>query len=508
MSWLAVYPVPKGVPILNDYRVRVRIEEGLEWKELDTYMAKIDMHNVREVSVAYFDFEGKVECEIESLTENIDSAQIRPDSENVEFQKEGNILRFFLERPANLSIEINKNRFNNLHLFAGSSAESVQIVKAIEDAQNTRMSGSESKDKEDSLMVCKFGLSERTVCATVIKPTEKEIDFETVINKAAYCDGTRVICFAPGLHRLKGDCVSLPSNTSVILAGGAVVMGGFLIDHKSNVSVMGKGVIFLGHVKRETYLRGVDIRFSQNISVKGITIINPAHYSIHLGSSSNIYISDIKAFSCVGWSDGIDMMACENVLIEQVFLRNSDDCIAVYGRRFDYTGDTRNIVVRDSVFWADVAHPIMIGVHGDAENGGSILENISFENIDILEHHEPQDDYLGCMAINAGDGNTVQNVSFKNIFVEQFERGKLLDLQVKWNRKYNDVPGKTIKNIIFENIFYSGDGEHTSEINGFSKDQKVEGVRFKNLVVRGMHVRKPEDGNIHIGEFTQNIQFE
>ena len=97
MSWLTVYPAPKGVPILTDYHVRVRIEPEMEWKELDTYKAKIDMHNVREVSTAYFDFEGKVECEVESLTENIDSAQIRPDSANVKFQKEGNILRFFLE---------------------------------------------------------------------------------------------------------------------------------------------------------------------------------------------------------------------------------------------------------------------------------------------------------------------------------------------------------------------------------------------------------------------------
>ena len=318
MSWLTVYPAPKGVPILTDYRVRVRIEPEMEWKELDTYKAKIDMHNVREVSAAYFDFEGKVECEVESLTENIDSAQIRPDSANVKFQKEGNILRFFLERPANLSIEINGNRFNNLHLFAGSSTESAQIVKIIKDTENIRVS-SNLKEAKDSLMVCKFELSGKNVCASVIRPTEKEIDFDAVIDAAAYPNGQRVICFAPGLHRFKEDCVSLPSNTTVILAGGAVVMGGFLIDHKKNVSVMGRGVIFLGHVKRETYLRGVDVRFSQNIFVEGVTIINPAHYSIHLGSSGNIHIRDIKAFSCEGWSDGIDMMACENVLIEKVY---------------------------------------------------------------------------------------------------------------------------------------------------------------------------------------------
>ncbi|MDE6167478.1 MAG: hypothetical protein K2G28_03365 [Acetatifactor sp.] len=55
------YPIPEGVPVLKDFRVRVRIPDQ-EWVELGTYRAKIDMHDVREASVAYFDFCGQVEC--------------------------------------------------------------------------------------------------------------------------------------------------------------------------------------------------------------------------------------------------------------------------------------------------------------------------------------------------------------------------------------------------------------------------------------------------------------
>src|SRR5690606_39407575 len=55
----------------------------------------------------------------------------------------------------------------------------------------------------------------------------------------------------------------------------------------------------------------------------------------------------------------------------------SDDCIAIYGHRWSYYGDTRNITVRNSVLWADVAHPTMVGIHGDHHNNGSLIENIS-----------------------------------------------------------------------------------------------------------------------------------
>ena len=70
------------------------------------------------------------------------------------------------------------------------------------------------------------------------------------------------------------------------------------------------------------------------------------------------------------------------------------------------------------------------------------------------------------------------------------------------------MPGKVKRDCIFNNILSSGDGEHTSEIDGVAKERKVEGVKFKNLVLRGAHIQKPEDGNIHIGEFAENIQFE
>lgn len=480
MDRLMVYPAPKGVPMMRAYRVKVRTK-GQDWQEVDTYLAKVDMHNVREVSMAYFDFEGRVECEVTSLLEEVRTVQIRPVSAGVEYKLEGNKIHFFLEKPAKLSVEVNGNRFANLHLFAGV-ADGVDGMDGVEDGQPGQ--------------------------GTVIAPSDGELDLRAVIDAAGFSDGRRVVFLAPGLHRLKENRCALPSDTTVILAGGAVVMGEFFIGNQRNVSILGKGMIYLGHVKKETYLRGVDIQFSDNVTVRGITVMNPAHYSFHLGSSRNLWIQDVKAFSCVGWSDGIDMMACENVRIEDVFLRNSDDCIAIYGMRGEFTGDTRNVSVKNAILWADVAHPTMIGTHGDAKHGGSIIENISFENIDILEHHEPQDDYLGCMAINVGDANTVRNVSYKDVRVEPFERGKLLDLQVRWNKKYNDVPGKSIRNVMFEDIFYDGEGEHTSVINGFSQDKKVEGVRFRNLVVRGVPVKKPEDGNILIGEFAEDVRFE
>ena len=160
-------------------------------------------------------------------------------------------------------------------------------------------------------------------------------------------------------------------------------------------------------------------------------------------------------------------------MLYEVITRTSDDCIAIYGGRWEYHGASRDITIKNSVLWADVAHPTNIGTHGDSEQGGNLIERIHFQNIDILEHHEIQAEYLGCLAINAGDNNMVQNVIYEDIRIEPFEHGKVFDFQVKCNPHYNPAPGKGIKDITLKNITYSGTNPVPSCIKGFDRNNFV-----------------------------------
>ncbi|HWT75945.1 MAG TPA: glycosyl hydrolase family 28 protein [Mobilitalea sp.] len=477
MNRVIAYPVPSGAVKKEDFQVRVREKDGI-WKKIDTYMVKVDMHEVREASMAYFDFTGVAECEITCLKMQPKQVMIRPLSIGISYSISNNKILFSLTNPVNLSIEINGNRFHNLHLFAGNIESKLFDLNA------------------ENIIVMEGNLNEIT-----------NHQMEPVSKKLQEMGQGAVLYFGPGVHYMNEKFCNLPSNTRVYIDGGAVVMGSFIVINGQYVTIEGRGVIYLGHVEKSTYLRGVELDHAKHIMISGITIINPAHYSILMGSCHDVMVDNVKAFSCVGWSDGIDMMACDNILIQNVFLRNSDDCIAIYGMRGKFEGDTHNIQVSNSVLWADVAHPVNIGTHGDSENNGNIISKLLFNNIDILEHHEPQDDYLGCMTINAGDKNIVRDVTFQNIRVEQFERGKLLDLQVKHNPKYNPAPGQKIEDITFSNITYNGYGEHTSCINGFDPTRLVENVHFKKLMINGEYIKTAEQGNIEIGEFTGNIKF-
>lgn len=473
---VVVYPIPEGAARQRDYMVKVRPLGEEQWQEAGCYQVKVDMHDVRFASMVYFDFRGAVEVEVTFTTYyTVYKVDIRPLSQAIVPVVEPKCVRFVLDHPANLSVEFNEERFHNLHLFAG----------AIEDKPD--MQGA-------SVLVIKGSLG-RGECVGD--------DINQVISGMP--EG-RLVYIEAGIHYVT-DCLwRLPSHTRIYLEGGAILKGALVCEHAEDIHIFGRGMIELANFERFGGVNGLRLSHSRNVTVENLMFVNPPHYTIYLGDSEGVTIRNVKSFSCEGWSDGIDMMSCRNILVDGGFLRTSDDCIAIYGSRWDNRGDSRNITVRSLSVWADVAHPLMIGTHGAHEEDGDVIEDILFENIDILEHHEYQAGYLGAMCINAGDKNVVRNVTYRNIRIEPFAHGKVLDFQVRWNKDYNPAPGRLITGIRLEQIYVmSGRGEEPSCICGYDDQNYVENVVIESLFRDGVRVTSLEQANIMVGKYTENI---
>ncbi|MDR6717190.1 glycosyl hydrolase family 28 protein [Paenibacillus sp. 2003] len=469
---LVVYPAPAGAVVNPDFTVSVRKPHG-EWQPLFSYNVKVDMHDIRNASMVTFDCSGPVELEIVKNEGSVQAAIIRPISTGLSCKLEAKRMSLHLEGPQQLSLEVNGDRFHNLHIFANALEQDVPQVS------------------DDGVLPLELGLH----------------NMADILGNLADMSSTvrsKVIYFQPGLHHFDTSRLEVPSNTMIYIAGGAVIYGGFICSRVEDVVIRGRGILYLSDFEKTTFYRGVEISYARNISIEGITVIDPPHYTVLIGQSNSIDICNIKTFSTRGWSDGIDMMACSDVTIDSVFLRTSDDCIAIYASRDEYRGDTRRVRVTRSILWADVAHPANIGTHGNYEGDGDVIEDIVFSDIDILEHHEPQPDYWGCLAINAGDNNTVQNVVYENIRIEPFELGELFNVRVLQNPKYNPAPGKQIRNVLFKNIKYNGSCLNPSHIEGYDETRKVENVRFENVVVNGEHLSKDKD--LILGPHVGNVK--
>ncbi|KPM41443.1 hypothetical protein AK830_g5143 [Neonectria ditissima] len=303
--------------------------------------------------------------------------------------------------------------------------------------------------------------------------------FSNSIEKnAPSSDDPDVIYFGPGFHK-SSEPLNVTSGQTVYLAGGAVVsVPAVNIENATDVTIRGRGV-FLA-----TASTAISIVHSKNVTLDGFISFNtlPRSYV-----SSDVTIRNFRAFSSVTWGDGIDIYCSQDVLMEGLFMRNSDDCVAIYNHRSDWYGDTTNITLQDSALWADVAHPINIGTHGNTQDPET-TDGVIIRNIDILDHHEKQIDYQGCIAINPGDSNLIQNVVIDDVRVEDFRLGQLLNFRVMYNEKYNTSPGRGIQNVTVNNLVYDGTHALSSVIAGYDDDRTVDGITFQNLTVNGLAI--------------------
>lgn len=443
---------PQGISLNNDFTVKVRSEGKSKWVLVPTYLVKVDevrgtKHHVEHASMATFDFSEKVEIAVTYNKGKIDSARVRPLSYDIPFTIEGNTLQFSLEKPANLSVEVNGDIFHNLHLFANP--------------------------------------------LDTFKVDKKNPD---------------LIYFGPGIHRFEGGEFRIPSGKTVYVAGGAVMMGRILIENVHDVKLLGRGII------DPSVKMGIRIANSRNVYVEGLMATQCA-----TGGSDSVTIRNVKVISYFGWGDGMNVFSSRNVLFDRVFCRTSDDCTTVYGTRLGFEGPSSNITMQNSTLWADVAHPIFIGIHGNVDKP-EILENLNYVNIDILDHKEKQLNYQGCLAINAGDENLIRNVRFEDIRIENFRQGQLVNLRIFFNEKYCKAPGRGIENVVFKNVSYTGNRAEISVIEGYDAQRKVRNIRFENLRINGQIISDDMPGKpkwyhtgdmarIYVGPHVEGVSF-
>ena len=442
---LNVYPAPTGVPLNTYYTVKVR-EPGGVWQDLDEYMTWVNGYSGQTASFVYFDTDGPVELSVTNNNGSITSANIRPSNNNITPTINGNTMTFTISGPMKLSAVVNGDVNNTVDIFAN--------------------------------------------------PLE--------VNPPSPTD-PNVIYLGPGYYNQ--DYV-VPSGKTLYIAGGAVVKGSVIMDNATNAKVIGRGVL------DRPSNRGVSADHANQITIDGIIVNNFADGNnggngISLGSATNVTVNNFKSYSRKRWSDGIDTFSASNISFNDLFMRNGDDAVAIYGSRFNggmtWTGNlSKNISVTNSILFPDVAHPINIGTHGDptSPGGGDTIDNISFKNIDIFGNYTRHP-----ISLTSSDGNLVTNATFEDIRIEGNSVAQIMEILTYKNAGFSTATGRGINNVLFKNVTYNGSIANQTQIKGQDSTRMTQNVTFENLVVNGNVVTSASGGNFNIGSYTSNINF-
>ncbi len=391
-----------------------------------------------------FDFSGKVTVEV-TAHYAVTSVEILPSRDNVAFKQSGNTITFTLTEPGQFFVKINGDHSNGntaaypLYIFANPPEEDIP-------------------DKNDP----------------------------------------NVVYFEPGVHY--HQTYYLESGKTYYLAPGAFVYGRFYGHSLESITIRGRGTLCGEHLNSlGDDGRTICIKESKNVEIEGIQVVHPSVWTVAIYQSEDIHIDNIKTFSHGMSSDGCDIVACQDALVENSFFRAHDDILAVKASTMsDYENPTpcMNVTFRNCIAWCDSSNPMTIGY----ETVGDV-SNILYENIDVLSQSKPPVWRLeAIMAIEPHYAGTVDGVTYRDIRVDL----ALGDDPESLIRFIIDDGTGTIKNIRVEDVFINYGGLMKGTIAGSTKAPDVENIIFEN--VRNSDGVKMTIDDLIINSLVKNVQ--
>jgi polygalacturonase len=307
-----------------------------------------------------------------------------------------------------------------------------------------------------------------------------------------------IVYYEPGTTHTEKE-ITLKSNQTIYIAGGAVVNANIRGKNLQNVKIIGRGILN-GNVR---------ISGTSNLEVNGIFIRNTAGWCNTLIDCHNTIYKNVKVFSykTVWGIDGIDPVSCKNFTIDDCFIRTRDDCVSIksvlnHGRDTVKDINTDSITVKNSVLmgWSHAD-----GVTMGFELQGGLVQNVLVKNCDILSARgQGRTGGHSAFSIVCDGPSVVQNIRFEDIRIENAIEYKNLELIVTEGRRYGTAGPGQINGVYLKNIHWANT-DKPFVIAGIPTNF-VENITFDHCYLAGKALTNTNDADFQI-EFAKSIKF-
>lgn len=324
----------------------------------------------------------------------------------------------------------------------------------------------------------------------------------------------RVHFYGPGLHR--AGVIALGDGETLYLAPGAIVEGGVCVANAKNVRILGRGILcgdpwgWRAGPQKDMMM----FTAAEQIRVEGITLRCSWQWTFRMTGCRDVTIRGVRI--CGGKNlndDGIDPSSCQNVLIDDCFIRTQDDNLSIKAH-CDDRRPCEHITIRHCLLWSDLSRILMVGPEAHADRIG----DIHMHDCEVLHLGPPINksgfgDWDGgepFVCIEAGEDCRMEQITIENITVHVAadRDGKdviLVEPTVNAFMKRQTLG--EIRDITFRNLAFIGEAR-TPTIRLWGKDaaHTVAGVRFENVTVLGQALTRDYPG-LTIGPHTREIRF-
>ncbi len=197
--------------------------------------------------------------------------------------------------------------------------------------------------------------------------------------------------------------------------------------------------------------QNIYFRECKNITIKDITLRDPASWNQTYDQCVNLYVDNIYVDSKSYWNnDGIDIVDCKDVVIKNSFFDAADDVLCLKSHSAEHMCE--NVLI-DNCVGRSSANGLKFGT---VSRGG--FKNITVTNMTIY------DTYRSAITFAAVDGAHIENILVDG--VRSINTGNVIYLRIgnRWSKGKEPVmKDVTIKNVYAEVPFHKADAGYSYE---------------------------------------------
>jgi len=486
---LTIYPAPPDEPLSGAFKVQV---EGHDVPAYQLRVAPEDLSlrknavdfksqygiNFEPAAFAYFDADGSVEVTVTYATP-VTAARLLPILPAIPVKIQGNVMRFTVNGPQNLTLEVNHQLVRTLHIF----------VNPIE---------TDAPSPQDA-RVFYFAPGSHELTNLKVPP------------------GKTVLYFGPGIHTV--DNLVVHDGQTVYIAGGAVVRSviregaNFVVSTRNGetsnvytepaIKLLGANINFRGRGILDGTPSGGKSLLSltgQDISMEGVILKNSGGWFMPIMNSDRVSVTNLKILGYRANSDGIDIYSSRDVTVQGCFIRTVDDVIVVKSRIRSGTVATdsdkvTNVIVRGNRLWNETGTAMGIGTEVGAD-----ISTVKFIDNDVI-HDLARGATHGIYLAGSG---MISNIYFEGTRVDR--TGNLFDYggaslvvfeYIKhsgWEATGDSTrPLGKIRGVLYSNIQVITPPQNPKvriQLQGSSDKSDIETVKFENFIVNGKPLSK------------------
>lgn len=297
-----------------------------------------------------------------------------------------------------------------------------------------------------------------------------------------------VIYYEGGLRHNVG-IKNLDDNTIVYLGENAIIDGGFAANGKKNIKILGNGII------NGTAVKGSCTNFvnCENIEINGPVAVGANEWLNKWFCVNGGLIKDYKILGSLVYSDGIDLLGSSNITVDNIFVRNEDDCVAIKTKKsnINVSGNVENITVQNAVFWnGESGNSMEIGYELD----GDYVRNITYKNIDVIHRGTKSSKFnRAAISIHHAGNATVSDILYEDVRVESTDEGLV-------NMTFFNMPnwgsgGGIIERVTVRNLSLMCGPEAPSylSVSANSVENPMRGILFENLMYKGKKITSVQE---------------